>query len=111
MTITKYTLDNRDELLGSGQVDDALLYSLIEMASYDMQRAEVEVDLEAQSVTIRQTPHQGETRTTTAYLPIGQIVEEWLTSEETRTSDANIYDYSPEEVAEIRADIERSANE
>lgn len=110
-TSITYTLADRDRLVGSGQVEDQLLYNLIEMAAYDMQRAEVEVDTEDQSVEIRQTPHQGDERTTTAYLPIGQIVEEWLTSEETRTSDANIYDYTADEVAEIRDSIRLSESE
>lgn len=99
--MTTYTSADRDRLVGSGQTEDMLLWRLIEMAEYDMQSAEIEVDHEAETITIRQTPHMGEARETVEYMLIGEVVERWLTSEQERTSDANVYDYTAAEVDEI----------
>lgn len=111
MTIYTNNHETYSRLIGSGQVDDRLLWRLVEMAGHDMQRAEVEIDALVETATIRQWPHQGEPRTTTAYLPIGPIVAEWLDAEAERTGSADIYGYTAAEVELIREDIEIAANE
>lgn len=112
MSINKtYTTADWDELAGSGQVDDWLLWKLIEMARYDKQGASVTINREDQTVTVRQMPHQGEEQVVTYYEPINEIVEIWLDSEERRTGRADIYDYTAEEVELIRDDIRISRSE
>ena len=110
-TNTTYTAADRERLMGSGQVDDRLLYRLIEMAGYDKQSASVTLDREDESLTVTQQPHQGDAQTSLHYLPINDVVEKWLDSEENRTARVDIYDYEAEDVAGIREDIELSRGE